>query len=146
MKCLSVQLCVRAESILAWYLLAKEARSPKSGIVKNPLFEFFPNHTPTLTLLKYFFEILSDLNPAVPNHLADESTCTSQTREPDAQPDHHYLNTATLTLIPIRKRKRLQKSLQKSLQKIFRALNCSLKLLLSETSYLPWVCEGSSKR
>ena len=46
-----MQLCVRAESILASYLLAKEARSPKSGIVKNPL--FFPNHTPTLTLLEY---------------------------------------------------------------------------------------------
>ena len=46
-----MQLCVRAESILASYLLAKEARSPKSGIVKNAL--FFPNHTPNLTLLKY---------------------------------------------------------------------------------------------
>ena len=46
-----MQLCVRAESILASYLLAKKARSPKSGIVKNPL--FFPDHTPTLTLLKY---------------------------------------------------------------------------------------------
>ena len=51
LKCFSVQLCVRAESILASYLLAKEARSPKSGIVKNVL--FFPNHTPNLTLLKY---------------------------------------------------------------------------------------------
>ena len=50
LKCFIVQLCVCAESILASYLLAKEARSPKSGIVKNPL--FFPNHTPTLTLLK----------------------------------------------------------------------------------------------
>ena len=40
-----------AESILASYLLAKEARSPKSGIVKYAL--FFPNHTPNLTLLKY---------------------------------------------------------------------------------------------
>ena len=46
-RSLSVQLCVRAESILAPYLLAKEARSPKSGIVKNAL--FFPNHTPNLT-------------------------------------------------------------------------------------------------
>ena len=46
-----MQLCVRAESILASYLLAKEARSPKSGIVKNAL--FLPNHTPNLTLLKY---------------------------------------------------------------------------------------------
>ena len=129
MKCLSVQLCVRAESILAWYLLAKEARSPKSGIVKNPLFEFFPDHIPTLTL--HTFEILSDLNPAVPNHLADESTCTSQTREPDAPPDHHYLNTATLTLIPIRKRKRFQKSLQKSLQKIFSSVE-----LLAEITFI----------
>ena len=51
LKCFSVQLCVRAESILASYLLAKEARSPNFGIVKNPL--FFPNHTHTLTLLKY---------------------------------------------------------------------------------------------
>ena len=51
LKCFNVQLCVRAESILASYLLAKEARSPKSGIVKKPL--FFPYHTPTLTLLKY---------------------------------------------------------------------------------------------
>ena len=42
---------MRAESILASYLLAKEARSQKSGNVKNPL--FFPYHTPTLTLLKY---------------------------------------------------------------------------------------------
>ena len=31
-----------------------------------------------------FFEILSDLNQAVPNHLADES----QTRSPDTPPDH----------------------------------------------------------
>ena len=46
-RSLSVQLCVRAESTLAPYLLAKEARSPKSGIVKNAL--FFPNHTPNLT-------------------------------------------------------------------------------------------------
>ena len=51
LKCFGVQLCVRAESILASYLLAKETRSPKSGIGKNPL--FFPDHTPTLTLLKY---------------------------------------------------------------------------------------------
>ena len=51
LKCFSVQLCVRAESILASYLLAKEIRSPKSGIGKNP--HFFPNHTPTLTILKY---------------------------------------------------------------------------------------------
>ena len=47
-----MQPCVRAESILASYLLAKEARSPKSGIVKNAL--FFPNHTPNLTLLNPF--------------------------------------------------------------------------------------------
>ena len=53
LKCFSVQPCVRAESILASYLLAKEARSPKSGIVKNAL--FFPNHTPNLTLLKYHY-------------------------------------------------------------------------------------------
>ena len=45
-----MQLCVRAESILALNLLAKEARSPKSGIVKNAL--FFPNHTPNLTLYR----------------------------------------------------------------------------------------------
>ena len=53
MKCFFVQLCVRAESIPALYLPAKEARSPKSGIVKNPL--FFPFHTPTLILLKYCY-------------------------------------------------------------------------------------------
>ena len=35
-------------------------------------------------LQKSFFEILSDLNQAVPNHLADES----QTRLPDTPPDH----------------------------------------------------------
>ena len=46
-----VELCVRAESILSSYLLAKEARSPKSGIVRSAL--FFPNHTPNLALLKY---------------------------------------------------------------------------------------------
>ena len=40
-----------SESILASYLLAKEARSPNFGIVKNPL--IFPNHTHTLTSLKY---------------------------------------------------------------------------------------------
>ena len=32
----------------------------------------------------FFFEILSNLNQAVPNHLADES----QTRQPDTPPDH----------------------------------------------------------
>ena len=49
-KCFSVKMCVRAESILASYLLAKEARGSKSGIVKlKPL--FFPNHTATPTLI-----------------------------------------------------------------------------------------------
>ena len=32
----------------------------------------------------FFFVVLSDLNQAVPNHLADES----QTRQPDTPPDH----------------------------------------------------------
>ena len=36
--------------------------------------------------VRYFFEILSDLNQAVPNHLADES----QTRWPDTPPDHPH--------------------------------------------------------
>ena len=35
-------------------------------------------------VLSCFFEILSDLNQAVPNHLADEN----QTRQPDTPPDH----------------------------------------------------------
>ena len=34
----------------------------------------------------HIFEILSDLNQAVPNHLADES----QTRQPDTPPDHSW--------------------------------------------------------
>ena len=38
----------------------------------------------TIEYLIIFFEILSDLNQAVPNHLADES----QTRWPDTPPDH----------------------------------------------------------
>ena len=51
-NCLSEQLCVRAENFLESCLLAKEAWSPKCGIVKAL---FFPNHTSTLTptLLKY---------------------------------------------------------------------------------------------
>ena len=39
---------------------------------------------PTRKVFFFFFEILSDLNQAVPNHLADES----QTRQPDTPPDH----------------------------------------------------------
>ena len=38
---------------------------------------------PTRKVFFFFFEILSDLNQAVPNHLADES----QTRYPDTPPD-----------------------------------------------------------
>ena len=51
MKCFRLQLCVPAESILASYLLAKEARSPKCGIVKIGSSSL--TNTPTLTLLKY---------------------------------------------------------------------------------------------
>ena len=71
-----MQLCVRAESILASYLLAKEAQSPKSGIVQNPL--FFPNHTPSITLLKYRYpnpnpDLKTEEVPKVTSEVASEN-------------------------------------------------------------------------
>ena len=39
---------------------------------------------PEKSFFLFFFEILSDLNQAIPNHLADES----QTRQPDTLSDH----------------------------------------------------------